>query len=341
MNVLEKAIESSYGEISIRGREKLVASAMAYITKVIKSQDLSAAIREHVDPKVNATDFRKSLYTGYILKNVKLWIWHSIKNDLSSRMAKKAMADFLVHDEDYTIWRMLNRNKEYIDTLREMALEYQGHSLEKYNQYIDDFVAQMRATGYIDKFARRKLAFVYRSNNIGHDGMVNDLLLAGVLGIYRQYPCIESSLHMVNIGKQSIHNHGMNIINRFSSKGRSRLKKLDDGTFEATVVSDTNVNGEDSQLHIPVDEQDDMYDRAALNGIIDNYTGKKRQFLELMMGRYPIEFREWAKENGIARRDMDPENPNNTDNMKKVIGDYLSVSPKSVDSFLSEISRRL
>lgn len=337
-NILERIITDHMGELNSESMARITAATMAFILKAIWSSELSVVLREHASQKVNTVAFRKDLYTGYVLKNLKLWVWFSMKNDLGPKASRKLMGEYLVHDEDFSVLKTMKSKygKDYARRIQVMGKKYSHHTLETFNRHVDDFVDEMRNTGHIDKFARRKLAFVYRTNNIGHDGMVSDLLLSGIIGIYRQYPRIESKLHLINVGKQSLHNYGINLISHYNSKGRSRLTQLDDGTFESRLVSvdASEVNGGGSNYLVSEQEDKDVhvevYSQASLDRELSEYKGKERAFLELMMGRYSAEFRAWADERKVGNL-KDPD----------AFRAYLGLSEDCTDAVLGRFGERI
>ncbi|SRR6266481_3396687 len=139
-------------------------------------------------------------------------------------------------------------------------------------------------TGFIIKYTKRKFPFIINHNNMEIEDIVQPLRIAAMSAFYLTIP-FKSHLHVRNIAMRAMHNAGMNIIERYTSKKRSRLTK--DGVTQVSM-SIRNLEGEDfdqdfSDSERVEDNEDKMILRISISALLKKYKGKKHKVIQVLM----------------------------------------------------------
>ena len=361
MNSISRLIanqDPDYVLLSANDRRDLVYSVMLYMFRVIDSPTLSKTLKSILTWEgQNCIDFRKSLQIkGNIQRDLKLYTYARINGVANA----EALHGLSVSDSDVALVKNLLRSKlekalKLIQRCKYYKrLGYKPRSIATFNSSMSSAILVLDT--YCKKFVNKKFLFLTQSGQLGKEDIRQGLLEFGVYAIYKAYPVIKTSLHMLNIAKTAIHNRGMNLIKEQTTSSRSRMSKQKDGTFSGTLVSlgqllvadnipdmgfgvttvaTSLVTGLDGRS-VEGEQFNDVNRRRDLEEVVTKiFTSLKsetpKQFLNLLMGVYDEGFSTWLGQ------------PNDTYCSKadrKVyankVREYLSIPvPKARDFFVS------
>jgi hypothetical protein len=299
-------------------RRDLVYSVMLYMFRVIDSPTLSKIMKTHLGwSGQECIDFRFSLRTsGQIQRDLKLYAYAKINasseatEGLVIPEADKSLVKNILRSKDLKAVKLVRRCRYY------NKLGYKPKSISVFSLVLDKAIRELDT--HCKKFVNRKFLFLTQSGQLGKEDIRQGFLEFGVYAIYKAYPVIKTSLHMVNIAKTAIHNRGMNVIKEQTTVSRRRLSKQKDGTFAGTLISlgqllvsdhipdmgfgptlvanclVTGLDGRtvDGEQFTDVDRRRDL--EQTVNYIFEN-TGstKKKRFMNLLMGVYDEAFSDW------------------------------------------------
>lgn len=347
MNIIEEMIRTVYGNrisVSSLTREQmddLVSSSMGYVLRVVSAGKMTSIHRIATgDRSIPAIDFRSSLNTSYIMKNLKLFIWWVVSKRLTKEEARKCRRHFDVRKRDFSILGIVLRNKELKSDLVNLSKRYSCHSLKRFDHFLIKFIKDIESSNYIEKFVYRKLRFLTLNGVLTSEDIASELLYYGFLGIQKKYPVVDSYLHMLNIGKTCIHNRGINLIHQSSRVKNKFLKKAEDGTFDQQIISLSTRDGFDSGINESLlgntPSPEDSYDTELemLNKVVDSFSGKKRKFLEIMLGRQDEGFNNWMVDRYGESFDI-PDS-----DLSIYLGTYMGVSSEDVRCLFEEMRDR-
>ncbi len=310
--------DPDYILLSKASRREIVYSVLMYMFRIIDSPTLSKTLKGNMGwSGQDCIDFRSNLKTsGRIQRDLKLYAYARINQ------VKEPAKGLEVHADDIKLVNNVLRSKD------ERAIKlvkrckyycrkgYTPKSPNKFSTVLNWVVRDLDV--YCKKFVNRKFLFLTQSGQLGKDDIRQGLLEFGVYAIYKAYPVIKSSLHMLNIAKTAIHNRGMNVIKEQTTTSRMRLSKQRDGTFAGTLVSlgqllvsdripdmgfgptliaNSLVTGLDGRVvegeqFIDVDRRRDL-EQTVDHIMSETKSSKKKLFLNLLMGIYNKEFSEW------------------------------------------------
>lgn len=217
-------------------RSRVVKLTLLYVMRAVAGQDFSDQVREITGWSGRTmADFRNTLkFDGYIQRELKFYIYE--------RLAAKTFSVsslILKEDRDF-IQRFVKSDDIYQKALAKQcraykSLGYKPWALNTFCSELESVMDDLQV--YCKKFSYVSLRFIAESNGARIDDLANELIAYGIYAVYRAYPEIEDTLHLLNIAKQAAHNRGQNLIKEATTKKRSRLSRQKDGTFVATVIS--------------------------------------------------------------------------------------------------------
>ncbi len=233
---LHENIENRFPEITDEGKEQLVFVSLGYLLKVHSSNELSKMIRQNC-PGQKVIPYRHSLHNnGYFLKNIKLWLWRAVAKKYTRQQAMKKARIFQIKKKDVQLLEYLYDTSNILwETLENLSVQYKSHNLPFYEAALKEAVTLVQP--YVQTFVYRKMRFLTWNSHLDFDDLIQELLHQGFIGIQRQYPKVESKLHLLNIFKRCVHNHGINIIKYYTTKSRANMVKEDDGSFISIKAS--------------------------------------------------------------------------------------------------------
>lgn len=93
-----------------------------------------------------------------------------------------------------------------------------------------------RNYGFIARYVYSKLKFIYSSQGMQAQDLINDLIMKGVSTYYLHSP-FKSRLHLENYAKRAVVNYGVTLIQKYNSQKKSRLIETEAGGFQNRVES--------------------------------------------------------------------------------------------------------
>ena len=216
-----------------RHQKELMVASIGYMLKVDDASSLSSTYRK-MNTRLGVMDFRRNLQAnGFWIRNLKLWLWWTVCGE---GKFKKSAPKFGIDGENFSAAEVMLGSKPLMGKLRKLSQTYEAHDLGTYNRMYSD--ALNGAKKYAASFAYRKMRFLTWGNaHVDLNDLEQELLYCGLLGAQKQYPKLESELHLLNIFKRCIHNHGINIIKYHTAKSRVNLTRNGDGSFSSTLIS--------------------------------------------------------------------------------------------------------
>lgn len=312
MTILKDIITKNFGSCDAQTGMWLSGVCLAYLMKApgVTASILTEHIRE-VYGRVTTVDFRNDLKSGYLLKNVKLWLWYTVSNDLSPKQCREIMPEFKVKESDFKLARAL-LTSEYIDDLKAMSKEFKCHKLEHFDRIVVNILQSVERDGYIQKYVRKKLRFITFDGYTTQDDLCMELQVDGFFGMLMQYPRVQSVEHFTNIYKGAIQRFGINLIKHHTTNSRSTLVRESDGTFSQRKLS---MDASDSDFLKTTLATSDFDSPAGVGGGASEVSWedklsarqlmsaassrKQKRFLTLLSGGYCKRFSSWLTEEGV------------------------------------------
>jgi hypothetical protein len=190
----------------------------------------SAKLLGKVDVK---SIWRAVIADGYVVKNIKVWLFWCVKRGLRGEDALMAGVRFGIHEADRGL--RLNMSADLKSHLAKLARNYASLSVEALDKQVVTIFKEMR--DWLGKFVYRKMRFVYEQQGLAAWDMQMEVFSKGIHALYLQYPRIETKLHATNIVKSAAHNYGINIIIQATNESKARLVRNGDNTFVSRVVN--------------------------------------------------------------------------------------------------------
>jgi hypothetical protein len=241
MNTIGKLISILDPDFLLLTRQQkfdLVMNTVLYTFRAIQSQQLTEVFARHLTwPGKKSMEYRGTLkLKGYLQKNLKMWLYKEVVE------GKADPKEFEIAADDVKFFRSaLKSDKDpCIKDLRKVCRSYSvlGHvprSLTAFDEGIAKVCPELLTA--IQKFVSKKFLFLTQSSQLTKDEIEKDLLVAAIYGIYRAYPEIENLKHLYNIGFQSMHNRGVNVLKEQTTQSRVRLLREEDGSFTGRLLS--------------------------------------------------------------------------------------------------------
>lgn len=285
------------------------------------------------ETKVDARAITEAIgRNGYVIKNLKLWIFWTIKNKSERNVAAAKARKWEVLRCDANALAALNTvTRSY---LRRLASKYAALTLEKFDAHLIHIDNEIRT--WLGKFVSRKLRFIYESQGLKRTDIEQELRYKGLQGLYMMYPCVQGALHAQNVVKRTIHNNGINMIYKATTMKAGRLIRDPSGTFQSRVIS-----LDAAQLHTQAAPETRTDVQLDFDRLCNKYTGKRLKFLELLSGAYCEWFSHWIKTQGQRLDNDETFDKISPVAYTRLVADYLGVSAKSVATFLTELRTTL
>lgn len=320
-------------------RKKLIVHTTAYLLRVISASKLNGCVRESMD--INPRDFRQALKSSYIAKNLKLWLWWCIRKNASIQQAIKLQQEFEVNHSDIEIYKFFKASPFYQIT-RSWGSKYRMWDLETFENFTKKVVEEN--VQYVTKYAYKKLSFLQHSGGLSHVDIIADLNIAGIEGMYTKFPQVESYLHLANIFRSSIKNHGCNMIKFYTTQSRGVLVSELDGTFSSKKISLNAVNSEsnsgtlrDDLLEDDIDIEDGVTTSQFFSEVKDPLF---RRLLNLLTGSYDKKFSKYLQKRGKKPNDELYDKYHTKGNLNQYIkecSDFLGIPSYDAHVYLSQL----
>lgn len=166
---------------------------------------------------------------GYILKNCKLYAYAYYAAQVQGESAPD-FKEYGVTKRDAALLRRLN--------LTHLSVKkYKVHTLKEFDAAVEYLTSECpEIKKWIGKLVSKKMMFLIKSYGLAREEIESILKEAAVAALYKRYPRYESYLHFTNVAKTTMHNTAMSMISFYTTKGRARLQKNEEGAFEAVHV---------------------------------------------------------------------------------------------------------
>lgn len=269
---------------------------------------LATSREEYPGLQVKAT-WRATLADGYLMKNVKAWIFYCVKHSLRGAGAEQAARSFGVQTPELTLRYLSQGLRQHVQGL---AQKYPALTVQQLDKHVVNIYRGIQ--DWLGKFVYRKMRFVYQQQGLTAHDLEAQIFDKGLHALYMTYPRISSALHAMNIVKAAAHNQGINLIKGQTHACRSRLVKGADNTFSSRVVSLHSVQEtlelQTPDLHSVLEMGIDVsriFNRYRLRGqppvdpksLMLNGTAtplsKKQLLMLLLMGYEDPQFNTWLK----------------------------------------------
>lgn len=356
-STLKDLITSNFGPCTPEQGASVVSATLAYLMKVVPVKELNAVIRDVYGSKVSTITYRESIKTGYLLKNVKLWLWWCAHKKLNPEAAEAAMRSFKVLPDDWPLARILFRSK-YASAVRSLTRKHSCHDLRKFERILAGIIDNPEINTYIAKYVHRKLRFICQSGAVDLDDIQCELKYLAYFSMLMQYPKVHSLLHFENIFKGAVQKFGVNLIKHYTTQGRQSMVRLSDGTFSSLKVSLHAAEGsffQDQAAQVgssgdPFDELEGpnhaQDDKIIAHSLLAAAKGKRFKFLMLLTGCFNTRFTNWLIANGRCQCPNDElfDRCMSEDTLPDYINDcatFLGVAPYTAHQYLNSLRKQL
>lgn len=297
-------------------QNEIAMVSLAYMLKVASANDLNTVIAKYTS--IIALDYRNSLNSHYVIKNIKFWLWYCIYNNLDEEETDEASDNFDIRPKDFPLYSMLKQS-QYGKAIKKMSLNKANNgkrryrawdSLDKFERIIQRVLKEQET--YLKKYIYKKLKFLTFNGYSDIEDLYLELQWAGVLGLYKMYPLFDSRLHLTNTYKKSIQNFGCNMIKHHTTLGRSILDKQADGTFQSKKISLDSLENVDSIINNSFSGENsysdilsykNMDNKLDADRVLMNTTGEEKRLLLLLKGNYDKGFSSYLNRNGYNDSD--------------------------------------
>lgn len=277
MNSILVLLEKHY-DVDIEQANKCCSIILDYMFRCLSSEGMKAELESRLKPKSAYAfrDFQDDLSdSGYLYKNVKLWLFYLLKNRVK-RLTLTDAHKFEVQTHDFVLFDLINYRTR--NTIKGWGKSYKSLTLRKMDSHLNRMAADPTLQTWVSKFVYRKLRFIADSQSMELTDLERELWLKGMSGLFMLYPRIENLIHATNIIKRVMHNHGMNMIKQYTHAKRSRLQRNADGTF-------SSVNIDFALLDLETDDTTDLSDiQMDVHKVVKSVDGKEKSLLHILCG---------------------------------------------------------
>lgn len=255
--------------------DKCCSLVLDYVFRCLSVEGLKSELssKAKLRNSSNFSEFREELTaSGYVFKNVKLWIFYLLKIK-ASRITLHNAADFDVLPHDLVLFDLISYKTR--NTIKKWSKTYKALSLRRMDENLCKI--EIETSIWIKKFVYRKLRFIAESQGMDLMDIERELWLKGMIGLFMMYPKVESSLHALNIVKRVMHNHGMNLIKQYTHIKRARLIRDVSGAF-------INNSVDFALLDLETEDDGSADLRIDLHRIVQSATTEERSLLSLLCG---------------------------------------------------------
>lgn len=295
MNSLEKLlIAHGYSPTSVAQTRILCTILIRYLFRACYMQEVRVAMKPHgVNISKVVLDIGKS---GYISKNLKLWIyWCYVNGGVNSSTVRK---EFDVSEEDRRLAFWALTDQKLVKTLKKAKAP--SLTTLQMDQHI---VWIMRDTSdFLGKFINRKMSFLKKSYGVSLDDLRIVMVDHGIRSIYRTYPAVDSLDHLKNVCKRSMHNAGINLIQYHTAAKRNALIKHETGfqsrTISSSAVAPNVAEAWGSQSMQDMDERDKS---ISIKEFLSRCSENQIRLITVLSGELDAAFSEWLRQNQLVK----------------------------------------
>lgn len=286
----------AFFNFSNRQKTQVSSLALDYIFKNVSAQSFAQGINKIASMPVRSIEVRRNLLKdGNLMKNGKLFL-------LQKATGQKRPIDI---GQDKKLWSLCTPEQKR--QFRKLS-----YNAPVTKEEFDDLIMYCLngVDVYTKKLVRRKCRFIKQSQGIDYSDIESVVILEALQNLFFMYPRFDSELHALNIMKRMVRNFTMNYIETFTRQKVQRIENVDGG-FRSKMVP---IHTEAAMAYF---QQDTLVQEAAqkeykklslsieIDRLLSKYTGKKKQLIELCMGRYDKCFSAYLERKGITKRDND------------------------------------
>lgn len=211
----------------------------------------------------------------------------------------------------------------------------------------------------IKRYTRKKLRFLVKSNNLDFEHYYSELLEKSVKAIRKLAPIDYTDLHLLNAMKQTIKNHGTNIIKHGTTLKRGRIVNVGNDShgqaqFQMHCTSFNQmkavVDSEGNELTPDAVDESSTIDKFevkfSISELLTRYKrgGKKHKFLTILLGEDCPEFTLWLQQQGLATVNddhVDVQNRLPVEEFNQRLSAFLEVEYRHVLNFIATLKTEL
>lgn len=261
---------------------------------------------------------RDILKNGYIMKNIKLWLYClSYHNLAGSRKRKEVADDFKILEQDYGLINVLRSIPE-ISKLH----KYPSMELHEFDEVVGNQLRKLKP--YIGKFVNKKMKYIQMFHTLSSADLCSDLMYEAIAVVMFYYPRIQNTQHLENIMKVKVRNTGCNMMDWYGNTKRcvELHRTINDSSMDALLEHEIVT--------------DDHITKQVVTKLLMKYTDKRRDFLNLIM-HYNKEFSDWLHERGVKLPNDELLERGNHKNYINYVLDYLEVDREAAQPFINQI----
>lgn len=345
-NSLEKFVSKYYdiSGLTKAQRKDIQILLIRYIFRFCNAQKFTSQFHKIVDDKPRLIEMRRDvLIDGYIMTNIKLWIYYVAANDLFRKQREETAKKFNIKKEDISILSLKSSLEKEINNL--VRGKYRALTLARLHTNIASSMERLKTK--TSKFVYRKMRFIIQSQGLEPEDLIQQVMMLGIQEVYKHYPKIKSTEHCDNIMFKTIHDRGQNLIEFYSGKKRSKFEQLEDGTFTNKAVPISYAVTDDAftdNLSTSIDNSKvDFIDSLTVRKLLEKYTDRRQKFLKLLMER-DTGFSKYLQDKKITRLMNDEFMDRCSTDMKVYIShvlNYLGVKQEVGEKFISTLRKEL
>lgn len=362
-NTIERHITKHYPHFRRLPKAKrrfLVDATIRYSFRLINARDYEKAFRAVTEHKIRLIELRRSLLSdGYVMKNIKLYLYYAhVNNRTDLRDVEKA---FRIKLRDRMLYKtLLPETRRKLDEFKKPAkvlgkdkIEvrerpgFKAMTLYGFDEACVSALKQIK--NFTRKFVNRKMKFIMTSDAQETHDIAAHLEMNGLQAVMLYYPAFESMDHLKNIMKRTVHNSGINYIEKHTSEKRGRISRDANGVFAAKVLPlhsaavEQELGTIENGTLIDGSREDTFSLRITVEKLLSKFSDKRQQFLHLLMGSYHEEFSAYLRELGATSVDNDLYWDREADltNYIQHALNFLDVSIATGDKFVNHLRKVL
>lgn len=341
MNYVEYVLVEKFGLSLTRSQIKEATEiTLSYVFKFLSASQYSKKLKALLSEDRVIEIRNYFLHDGYLLKNIKPWLYHVYYYNAFRKDREKIRKAFNVDIEDEPLINVV-KNMKGMNTL--INKKYPPLSLKDIDSVI--VYALKKSDVFTKKFVFRKMAFIVRTQGIEFGDLINEVKEAAIHSVLFTYPRFKTFDHCLNTVKRTIHNKGVNLLEFYSGDSRSRLMQTSEGMISKNVPMSYAITDESYNDFLECNLQNNetnIDDVMSIQSLLRTYTGRRQQFLSLLV-EYNEDFTEYLHNKKITKKTNDDYRESCSD-LKQYIKhclDYLGVSEKKGNSYINNIRKQI
>lgn len=326
---------------------------VGYLLQTINSTEFQASFRKIVQksekPKIKK--FRLLIKrSGYVVLNYRAFVYHVM--DLPLNLTSKARNervlklakdfDIRLRDAHNTQNPLIYDDIDFIHQVQDLNTKQFDSVVQvhKIKRSLNEMIQPL--TKHSQRYALKKLRFIAKSCNLDIRDLTSEMLIKAIEAFYWTFPNEKSDAHTLNFLRRTCSNHGINMIQYYTARRRSRLVERG-GEFELMVVSENQFKDMETNYEsLSSTEKVDLELNMSVNELFHVYKNKPKTilFLRMLMGHRHEPFSKWLRQRGyIHRRGDNSSFLTETDPKMyiELVSEYLGIHQPRVDNFMKHL----